>query len=443
MSPQTIGILRETKPYESRVPLIPQDIEEILRQSWAKSVSFSVQPSPTRAYADRDFAAVGALIQQDLSECRLIMGIKEVPVEWLISNKTYVCFAHVIKGQKQNMPLLQALLQQNITLIDYELITDTQGKRLVYFGRSAGHAGMFETLRALGLRLKAQGKACIFQQLKPIYEYRNLAAAKEHLRHLGQEIERNPHLLGMEDIPVVFAFTGLGNVGKGALEIFDLLPVQEVMPQELSMLYERSERPRAGLYKVLFEQEDTLRNQQGRFDFDEYATHPQNYRSIFAQFLPYISVLVNCVYWQPGQPRLLSVEDLQAAEESQKSRLQVVGDISCDPPDGSVGCTVKGVDLHHPLYTYYPLQGTTSDSIEPSGITVLGVSNLPAGIPQDASEAFSQMLKPWIRDLLEADYRNPDLSKELPSPLAKAVITHQGSLMRDYQYLRNYLLAST
>ena len=156
MAPQKIGILQETKPYESRVPLVPQDIAGILRQSWAKSLGFLVQPSPTRAYADRDFAAVGALIQQDLSECTLIMGIKEVPVEWLISNKTYVCFAHVIKGQKQNMPLLQALLQQNITLIDYELITDAKGKRLVFFGRSAGHAGMFETLRAFGLRLKAQ-----------------------------------------------------------------------------------------------------------------------------------------------------------------------------------------------------------------------------------------------------------------------------------------------
>ncbi len=113
-----IGILRETKPYESRVPLGTQDLAEILQQSWAKSLGFLVQPSPTRVYADQDFAAVGALIQQDLSECRLIMGIKEVPVEWLISDKTYVCFAHVIKRQKQNMPLLQALLQQNITPID-------------------------------------------------------------------------------------------------------------------------------------------------------------------------------------------------------------------------------------------------------------------------------------------------------------------------------------
>ncbi len=439
MSLQKIGILRETKPYESRVPLVPQDLAEILQQSWAKSLEFLVQPSPTRAYADGDFAAVGALIEQDLSECQLIMGIKEVPVEWLIANKTYICFSHVIKGQKQNMPLLQALLQQHITLIDYEVITDAKGKRLVFFGRSAGHAGMVETLRAFGLRLKAQEKACIFQELKPIYDYRNLAAAKEQVRYLGQEIEQNPALLGMEEIPLVFAFTGLGNVGKGALEIFDLLPVKEVRPTELPTLFPKSNQGQEGLYKVLFEQEDTLRNQQGRFDFQEYAAHPQNYHSIFVQYLPYISVLVNCVYWQPGQPRLLSVEDLQAAEASQKSCLQVVGDISCDPPDGSVGCTVKAVDLHHPLYTYYPIQGITSDSIEPSGITVLGVSNLPAGIPQDASEAFSQMLKPWVKDLLEADYRNPDLSKELPPPLAKAVITHQGSLMKDYQYLKHYL----
>ena len=443
MSPQTIGILRETKPYESRVPLVPQALAEIWRQSWAKSIGFVVQPSGTRAYADGDFAAVGALVQQDLSACKLILGIKEVPVQELIADKTYVCFAHVIKGQQQNMPLLQALLQQRITLIDYELITDSEGKRLVFFGRSAGHAGMLTTLRALGLRLKAQEKSCIFQQLKPIYEYRNLAEAKEHLHYLGQEIEKNPKLLGLSDLPLVFAFTGLGNVGKGALEIFDLLPVKEVRPTELPTLFPRSNQGQEGLYKVLFEQEDTLRNQQGRFNGEEYAANPQNYHSIFVQYLPYISVLVNCVYWQPGQPQLLSAEDLRTSEVSQKSRLQVVGDISCDPPDGSVACTVKAVDLHHPLYTYYPNQGTMAEEIDAQGITVMGVSNLPAGIPQDASEAFSKMLKPWLRHLWSADYRNPDLSKELPPPLAKAVITHQGNLMRDYQYLRNYLCPQT
>ena len=437
MTSQTIGILRETKPYESRVPLVPQDMADILQQPWAKSLGFVVQPSPTRAYADQDFAAAGAIIQDDLSNCKVIMGIKEVPVEWLIAGKTYGCFAHVIKGQQQNMLLLQALLQQNITLIDYELITDADNRRLIFFGRSAGHAGMFETLRGFGLRLKAQGKSCIFEQLNPIYEYRNLSEAKDHLRRLGQAIAQNPHRLGMGDRPIVFAFTGLGNVGKGALEIFEILPNQEVKPNELPTLYEKAGQ--GGLYKVLFEQEDTLRNQQGQFNFEDYVAHPQTYRSIFAQYLPYISVMVNCVYWKPGQPRVLSAEDLKTAEGHQPSRLQIVGDISCDPPDGSVACTVKAVDLHHPFYTYYPNHGTTADGIDPHGITVLGVSNLPAGIPQDASAIFSQMLKPWVKDLLEADYHNPDLIQELPPPLAKAAITHQGQLMSDYQYLKSYL----
>ncbi len=439
MTTQIIGMLRETKPYEARVSLIPQDIAEILSQPWAESVRFLVQPSPTRAYTDQDFAAAGALIQEDLSECSLILGIKEVPIVSLIPNKTYMCFAHVIKGQQENMPLLQALLERHITFIDYERITDASNKRLVFFGRSAGHVGMFETLRAFGLRLQAQGESCIFQQLKPIYDYRNLTEAKAHLSHLGQAIEPNPNLLGMRDMPIVFAFTGLGNVGKGALEIFDLLPAREVLPQELPMLFQNADPDRTGLYKVRFEQADTLRNQQGEFDFEEYATAPHKYHSIFSQYLPYISVLVNCVYWQPGQPRLLSVADLQRAEDRQKTRLQVVGDISCDPPDGSVACTVKAVDLHHPIYTYYPHQETTADGVDTTGITVMGVYNLPTGIPQDASAAFSKMLKPWVKDLLEADYRNPDLLEELPQPLAKAAITHQGALMPDYQYLRNHL----
>jgi alpha-aminoadipic semialdehyde synthase len=436
---KTIGILKETRPYETRVPLIPQDLAQILRQPWAKSVRFLVQSSATRAYTDREFVAAGASLQDDLSESDVIMAVKEVPVNSLLPGKTYLCFAHVIKGQPENMPLLRAFLEQKITLIDYELITDPQGRRLVFFGRSAGQVGMFETLRALGLRLQEQGKSCLFQKLKPIYNYRDLAEAKKHLSQLGEALKHEPKLLGITDYPVVFAFTGLGNVGKGALEIFDLLPVQEVLPQELLTLEQKENNSPGILYKVLFEREDTLRNRQKLFDLEQYLANPPNYHSIFPTYLPYISVLVNCVYWKPGQPQLLSAEELKQAWKSGNRRLQVVGDISCDPPDGSLACTVKAVDLHHPTYTYYPNNGNISDDYNSEGITVLAVANLPTGIPRDASAAFSQMLKSFIQDLINADYHDADLFSELPPPVAQAVITHQGRLMPNYEYLQEYL----
>lgn len=442
--PIVIGIRRENeKKFEARVPLIPAHIEQ-LQQQFLGALKFIIQPSPLRTFADEEFAQVGAIVQEDLSEADLILCIKEVYPDQLIDNKVYLVFAHVIKGQTDNMPVLQALLDRGITLIDYESITNSYGKREVFFGYSAGQTGMFETLRALGQRLTAQGKACIFNQLKPVYAYADLAAAKQHLSEISAQIQQDPTLLGVTEYPLVFAFAGLGNVGQGALDVFDLLPTEEVLPSQLADWFKAGSYPPGKVFKCLMGKPDLLRNGSHPFDADEYNAHPDRYHSRLPDLLPYLSVLLNCVFWSSQYPRILPKDGFRSAWLRGDRRLQVVGDLSCDPPAGSVACTVQAGDLYHPVFGYEPIEGGVVDAFTTDAVTVMAVDNLSAGLPKDASIAFSTMLKAFIPALINADFNQSTVST-LPSELFRAVVTHQHTLTPRYRYLepclRNYFAA--
>jgi len=440
LKPIVIGIRRENESkFEARVPLIPAHVEQLSHQL-GEQVSFIVQPSPLRTFADEEYRRVGAIVQEDLSNADIILCVKEVYPEQLLDDKTYLVFAHVIKGQFGNMPVLQELMQRQITLIDYETIADESGKRTVFFGRSAGQTGMFETLRAFGQRLTAQGKPCIFNQLKPVYEYVDLTDAVLHLKTLSSIIQQYPEQLGITHYPLVFAFAGLGNVGQGALEIFDLLPTQEVSPTQLADLFQAKEYPPGTLFKCPLQKSDLLRNALHLFDAQDYAAHPDRYHSILPDLLPYISVLLNCVFYAPQYPRILPQEAFAEAW-LRGARLQVVGDLSCDPPDGSVACTVTSGDLYNPVFDYNPVDGSVSGTFAENTVTVMAVDNLSAGLPRDASIAFSTMLRDYIPALVKANLEQADLSTQLPAELYGATVTHQGNLMPRYRYLEPYLQA--
>ncbi|NJO49543.1 MAG: hypothetical protein HC840_08955 [Leptolyngbyaceae cyanobacterium RM2_2_4] len=437
--PIVIGIRRENdSKFEARVPLIPAHLEQLSHQL-GEQVSFIVQPSPLRTFSDQEYRQVGAIVQADLSDADIVLCIKEVYPEHLLDHKTYLVFAHVIKGQLSNMSVLQALMRRQITLIDYETITDESGKRTVFFGRSAGQTGMFETLRAFGQRLTSQRKPCIFNELKPVYEYVDLADAVQHLKALGAILQQHPEQLGITDYPLVFGFAGLGNVGQGALEIFDCLPTQEVLPTQLADLFRSRNYSPGTLFKCLLQKSDLLRNSLHQFDVQDYAAHPSHYHSILPDLLPYISVLLNCVFYAPQYPRILPNDAFAEAWLRGARRLQVVGDLSCDPPDGSVACTVTSGDLYHPIFDYNPIDGSVSNAFGEDTVTVMAVDNLSAGLPRDASIAFSTMLRDFIPALVKADLHQADLSAQLPPELYKATVTHQGDLMPRYRYLEPYL----
>jgi len=433
-TPITVGIRREneTKKFEARVPLTPRDIQQLQRELGDR-VRFLIQPAKRRTFPDEAYAAVGVTVQEDLTEADIICCIKEVYPDQLIDGKTYLVFAHVIKSQPDNMPILRELLERQITLIDYECITNEEGQRTVFFGHSAGQTGMFETLRAFGQRLTALGQPCLLRDLKPVYDYADLAAAKAHLHGLSDRLRHAPAQLGITDYPVVFGFAGTGNVGQGAMEIFHVLVPQTVQADELPALFEAGQ---TGLFCCPLPKAATLRNGAGLYDAVEYAAFPDRYQSRVPDLLPYLSGLMNCVFWAPQYPRILPQAGFQRAWQTGIRRLQVVGDLSCDPPAGSVACTLDAGDLYHPVFDYDPLTHTMQPAFQADAVTVMAVDNLSAGLPRDASVAFSAMLRQHLSDLVQAGWRSPNFPETLSPALARAIVTHRGQLQARFQYLQ-------
>lgn len=429
-----IGIRREDKNiWERRVAIIPEQVTRLREQL---PVEFVCQPFPARAYSDREYEQAGARISEELAAADVIFGIKEIPVELLLPGKTYLFFSHTIKGQKYNMPMLRRLLELKATLIDYELIKDQQGRRLVFFGRFAGMAGMVDTLHTLGLRLAHLGFQTPLLSIRMAYNYRDIAEAKAAVQAAGREIAA--HGLPEALRPLVVGFSGYGHVSKGAQEIFDLLPHQEAEPQELAQLTPRRD---GILYKVVFAERDMVMpiDAEKVFELSDYYQHPEGYRSQFDHHLPYLTVLVNGIYWDTRYPRLLTKAWLRKhSAGGERPKLQVVGDISCDI-NGSIECTEIATTSDHPAFVYNPASDKIQEGCEGEGLVVVAVDNLPAEVPRDSSQAFSQSLIPFIPAIIQADYTQPYLKLNLPPEIKKAVICHQGLLTPEYGYLAQHL----
>ena len=296
-----IGIRKEDKNiWEARVPLVPEQVASLI----ADGIEVAVQSSDIRAFSDQQYLDVGASIVPEIPDLPVVFAVKEIPTELLQPNRTYLYFAHVIKGQVYNMEMLQRLLDLDATLIDYERIVDDEGRRLIFFGRHAGLAGMIDTLWALGRRLKVEGFDTPFAQILQAKDYSNLDAAKAAVLQVGEAITRTP--LPAELTPMVFGFAGYGHVSKGAQEILDLLPHKQIEPGELMGL----DPSTPGLVKVVFAEEHMAKpiDPSRSFELQEYYDHPELYRGDFAKYVPYLTVLVNCIYWTPQYPRLVTRE---------------------------------------------------------------------------------------------------------------------------------------
>ncbi|MCB1161735.1 MAG: bifunctional lysine ketoglutarate reductase /saccharopine dehydrogenase family protein [Candidatus Krumholzibacteriia bacterium] len=433
--PHIIGIRREDKNrWERRVPLVPADLGRLARED---GLDFIVQPSPIRTYKDEHFAGVGCRVEEDLSPAKVVFAVKEIPLDLLEPETAYVFFAHVIKGQAYNMPLLQRLLDLRCTLIDYERIADAKGRRLVFFGREAGQAGMIETFHALDRRLRWEGFDSPFQGVKQAYAYSDLEHAKRELRELGLSIRAG---IDPDLAPMVVGFAGYGNVSRGAQEIFDLFPHDEVEPGELAALFSNKQPPRDRLYKVVFREEDMVLpvDRDADFDLQDYYANPEHYRGRFADYLPYLSALVNCIYWTERYPRLISRADARSLWSAGRRNLRVVGDISCDI-DGSIEFTTKATEPDRATFVYDPISDGFKDGVEGRGIVDMAVDNLPCELPRDASNTFSAALRGFVAQLARTDFDRPFAQLGLPPELARAVVTHQGALTPDYRYLEEFL----
>jgi alpha-aminoadipic semialdehyde synthase len=431
-----IGIRAEDKNrWERRAPLTPDHVGELVEE---QSLELRVQPSARRAFLDRDYRAAGAELADDLSPCRVILGVKEVPAEKLLGGRTYVYFSHVAKGQPANLPMLRRLLELDCTLLDYEQIVDRRGKRLIFFGRHAGYAGMIDTLWALGERFAAEGIETPFERLRQARHYQGLEAALEHLARIGDEIRRRGLPTGRR--PLVFGFTGSGNVTRGAAEVFERLPVVDVEAEDLLALAEDRNRQRNALYRAVFARHHRYRRAvDGGFDAAELAAHPDRYESGLEPYLEHLSVLVHGAYWEPSQPRLVTramLARLFAGEAQPK--LRVIGDLSCDV-GGAIEATVRATDPGAPIYTFDPATGGTSEGAGGRGVVVLAVDHLPCELPFEASQHFGDSLVRFVGSLARCDWRRAFEDLDLPPELHRAVIVHRGRLTPGFQYLERAL----
>ena len=435
--PKKIGIRREDKAFELRTPIVPSDVQKLAKEH---GFEFVVESSEQRAFSEEAYREAGAIVG-DLhgTEPQVIFGIKEIPKEVFEREKVYLFFAHVIKGQKHNMAMLKQILDVGATLIDYERIVEVKtGRRLVFFGNWAGYAGMAETLRGLGERLSEQGVTPNpFADLKPTYQYSGIEELQTAVSAIGKQIQAEG--VACELAPLVVGFIGYGNTSGGAQAIFDLLPHKTVSPAELPHLTPDNHF----LYKVVFREEDTIRPKDSKatFNLQDYYDHGKaKYQSAFLQYLPNISVLMNCIYWSDKYPRMVTKQELKKLwnQTGGKPRLLIVGDISCDI-HGAIEFTVQCTKPDHPTFVYHPDTDEATMGISGDGVVVMAIDNLPTELPRDASTSFSETLQRFIPALVNADYSVPFEQLDLPPEVKKAVIVYRGTLTPEYEYLKKYL----
>ena len=431
-----IGIRYEDKYLmERRVAIIPQHAKKLIE---SEGLEILVERSPKRIFTDDEFSAAGAKVVSDVREAPVIFGVKEMPIDYFEDNKTYIFFSHIIKGQSYNMPLLRQMMKKKINLIEYEKVADETGKRLIFFGRFAGLAGMINSLWSLGMRLKEKGIETPFLRIKQSHKYDSLDEARDVISKVGQEIAEKG--LPEEITPLVIGFTGYGNVSNGAQEIAALLPVKEISPQELMELQERKNLPNNVVYKVVFKEWDMAEPLKvgAEFELQDYYNHPEKYKGVFEQYLPHLTVLMNCMYWDERYDRIVTKDYLEKSYQDGNPKLTVIGDVTCDP-DGSVECTHIGTAIEDPVFVYNPFTRKPTMGFKGEGLLIMSVDILPSELPRESSIAFSDALFKYIKEIAGADYSVSFDDLELPAPIKRALVLHNGEFTPDFKYIKEYL----
>ncbi|TGD58942.1 NAD(P)-dependent oxidoreductase [Flavobacterium humi] len=393
------GIIKERKnPPDRRVVFTPEELVKLKEQFPLAEIK--VESSDIRVFPDSLYSDLGFEVTEDVSDCDVLIGVKEVPTDALIPNKKYFFFSHTIKKQPYNRKLLVACLEKNIELYDHETVVNETNHRLIGFGRYAGIVGAYNGIRAFGMK----------------YELFNLAKA-ETLADKNALVERlrRPVLP-----PIKIVLTGHGKVGLGAKEMLDAMKIKEVSISDyLSKSYD------VPVYTHL-DLEDYNKRIDGKpYDKKDFYTNPQEYTSDFERFTKVSDVFMAGHFYGNGAPVILTREMLKAAG----NKIKVVADISCDV-DGPIACTLRASTIAEPLYGYLPSEHKEADYMHPAAIVVMAVDNLPCELPKDASEGFGEM---FLEHVIPAFYNN-----DKDGILQRAKITENGKLTERFQYLQDY-----
>lgn len=430
-----IGLRFEDKyEMERRVALVPDHVKHL----HDLGIEFEVRKSEKRIFTDAEYEQAGALVVDRIPDADIILGVKEMPIDYFKEHHTYIFFSHTIKGQEYNMPLLKNMMDHKINMIDYERVTDELGKRLIFFGRFAGLAGMINSLWSAGQRWNEFGIETPFLKLQQTHHYSSLEEAKAVVQKIAVAIRENG--LPSQIEPIVVGFTGYGNVSRGAQEILDILPVQNISPEELLRFSNQGFPDNKLIYKVVFKESDLSKpvDMSKAFVLQEYYDKPELFESQFEKYIPHLTILMNCMYWDDRYPVLVSKDYLEKLYADGQPKMVVIGDVTCDP-DGSIECTHKGTEIEDPVFVYNPATRQPVMGFKGDGLLVMAVDILPSELPRESSQTFSDALVGYIPELAEADFMVPFEDLKIPAPLKRAMILHHGELTPDYQYLKDYI----
>jgi saccharopine dehydrogenase (NAD+, L-lysine forming) len=397
-----VGILRETKnPPDRRVPLTPPQI--VALEELYPNVEFFIQPSDYRCYSNEEYEYLDIPLKEDLRDCDILMGVKEIDKRTFIPGKTYLLFAHVAKKQSHNIEMFREMAEKNLSLIDYEYLTTDRGQRVVAFGRYAGIVGAYNGLRARGIKTNRF-------KLKPAYQCHDLDEMWAGLRLI--ELKQGLKIL----------VTGDGRVSHGAMETLGVANVVEVSPEDY--LTREFEVP---VFCRIGPEHYTRHIHRQQFDFNHFVKYPQEYESTFIPFTKVTDLMITGHYWDPRSPVFFNKEDMRKPD----FRISVIADISCDM-DGPIPSTLRATTISDPFYAYNPYLEVEEPAFSRmTNITVMSIDNLPGELPRDASLDFGkQLMSNVLMDLF---------TQNESSMLEKATILRDGKLTPRYSYLKDYL----
>jgi saccharopine dehydrogenase (NAD+, L-lysine-forming) len=397
-----LGIIREGKvPPDSRVLFTP---EQCVALQEKYDIQFVVQPSPGRCLPDEAYRAAGITVQEDIADCEVFMGIKEVPEDQLVANKKYFFFSHTIKAQPYNKELLQKVLKENITLFDYEVLTNDKKQRVIAFGRFAGIVGAHNGMMTYGNRTKAF-------DLEQMHKYDDYAAAIAYYKTLS-----------FPKMKIVV--TGTGRVANGAAEVFDYMEIKKVSPQDfLTKEYE----------EAVYTQLDCVdyaapKDSNKAFELMDFFKNPTEYKSIFAPYTKVADVLVNGIYWANEAPAFFSKEDMKTEDFS----IKVIADVTCDiAPVASIPSTLFATTIAKPVFGYDPATESAIAPYQAHTVDMMTIDNLPNELPKDASKSFGMQFTEHVIEEL--------LGLKDTGMLERSMIANKGQLGPCFQYLTDYV----
>jgi saccharopine dehydrogenase (NAD+, L-lysine-forming) len=397
-----VAIIREGKvPHDKRVPLIPSQCKQVISEN--PGIKLVVQPSPWRAFKDEEFEKEGITLQEDVSDCDILIGIKEVPLVDLIPEKTYMFFSHTIKKQKHNQKLIQEMIRKKITMIDYECLVDKQENRVIGFGRFAGIVGAYNGIMAYGLK------------------YRMFNLNDAYICHDKKELFSELEKANLPNIKIVI--TGSGRVANGACETMGAMGLRKVTPYEfLNYTF------REPVYVQLHSEDYFKSRDNSPFSSFDFHHNPSSYRCTFSDpdsFASMTDILIHCTFWDPRADIMFT----KARMRDPDFRISVIADVTCDV-NGSIPSTERSSTIEDKFYGYNPFTEKETEPFAKESITVMAVDNLPCELPRDASDGFGKHLIERVFPSLFDD--------DSTGIIERGTILKNGKLTERFSYLKDY-----